>query len=71
MDYGQNQGVLRARGVAGAVSVAMLYHGTGSALIRGPVTGQIYQFPRQEPVQPVNALDVVSLIRTRLFTPAR
>jgi hypothetical protein len=49
----------------------MLYHGNGSAQIRGRVTGQIYQFPRQQPVQAVDPRDVGSLVRTRLFTQVR
>ena len=49
--------------------VNMAYSGNGSAQIRGPVTGQVYQFPRRQPVQAVDPRDVVSLIRTRLFTP--
>jgi hypothetical protein len=47
----------------------MQYRGNGSAQIRGPVTGQVYQFQRQQPVQAVDPRDAVSLIRTRLFTP--
>jgi hypothetical protein len=50
-------------------SVMMKYHGNGSAQIRGRVTGQIYQFQRQQPVQAVDPRDAVSMIRTRLFTP--
>ncbi len=50
-------------------SVMMQYRGNGSAQIRGPVTGQVYQFQRQQPVQAVDPRDAVSLIRTRLFTP--
>jgi hypothetical protein len=46
----------------------MLYRGFGSAQIRGQVTGQIYQFPRQQPVQPIDPRDVPAMIRTRLFT---
>lgn len=49
--------------------VKMLYRGNGSAQIRGRVTGRMYQFPRQEPVQGVDPRDAVVLIRTRLFTP--
>ena len=49
--------------------VKMLYRGNGSARIRGRVTGRLYQFPRQEPVQAVDPRDAVTLIRTRLFTP--
>ena len=50
-------------------TVKMLYRGNGSVQIRGPVTGQIYLFPRQQPVQAVDPRDVSSLIRTRLFRP--
>jgi hypothetical protein len=49
--------------------VKMLYRGNGSAQIRGCVTGRMYQFPRQDPVQGVDPRDAVMLIRTRLFTP--
>jgi hypothetical protein len=48
--------------------VNMLYRGHGSAQIRGQVTGQIYQFPRQQPVQAIDPRDVPAMIRTRLFT---
>ena len=47
----------------------MIYRGNGSAQIRGRVTGQIYQFPRQQPVQAVDPRDAVGLIGTRLFSP--
>jgi len=50
-------------------AVKMIYRGNGSAQIRGRVTGQIYQFPRQQPVQAVDPRDAVGLIRTRLFSP--
>ena len=50
-------------------AVKMLYRGNGSAQIRGRVTGQIYQFPREQPVQAVDPRDAVALIRTRLFSP--
>lgn len=50
-------------------AVQMLYRGNGSAHIRGRVTGQLYQFPRQQPVQAVDPRDAVELIRTRLFSP--
>jgi len=50
-------------------AVKMIYRGNGSAQIRGRVTGQVYQFPSQQPVQPVDPRDAVELIRTRLFSP--
>ena len=50
-------------------AVKMIYRGNGSAQIRGRVTGHIYQFPRQQPVQAVDPRDAVGLIGTRLFSP--
>jgi hypothetical protein len=50
-------------------AIQMVYRGNGSAQIRGRVTGQIYQFPRQQPVQAVDPRDAVGLIGTRLFSP--
>lgn len=50
-------------------AVKMVYRGNGSAQIRGRVTGQVYQFPRQQPVQAVDPRDAVGLISTRLFSP--
>ncbi len=50
-------------------AVQMVYRGNGSAQIRGRVTGHIYQFPRQQPVQAVDPRDAVGLIGTRLFSP--
>jgi hypothetical protein len=47
--------------------VRLFYRGNGSAQIRGPVTGRVYQFPRHNPVQMVDSRDVSGLIRTRLF----
>jgi hypothetical protein len=50
-------------------AVKLFYRGNGSAQIRGRVTGQIYQFARHRPVQPVDPRDAVALIHTRLFSP--
>jgi hypothetical protein len=47
--------------------VRLFYRGNGSAQIRGPVTGRVYQFPRHNPVQMVDSRDVPGLVRTRLF----
>jgi hypothetical protein len=63
--------VLNVDGIGDTNRVRMLYQGNGSAQIRGKVTGQIYQFPRQQPVQAVDPRDAGSLIRTHLFTPVR
>jgi hypothetical protein len=68
MCCGQKRTALNANGRADLDMVKMLYRGRGSAQIRGQITGQIYQFPRQQPVQAVHPRDVPALIRTRLFS---
>ena len=65
----QEEGALHPGKVVEFGAVKMEYRGNGSAQIRGRVTGQIYQFPRQQPVQAVDPRDAVGLIHTRLFTP--
>jgi|1185.fasta_scaffold171326_2 hypothetical protein len=69
MNCGQKQIPLKAQQIVNFGAVQMIYRGNGSAQIRGQVTGQIYQFPRQKPVQAVDPRDAVGLIRTRLFSP--
>jgi hypothetical protein len=69
MDCGQKQVTSKPDQFVNFGAVQMIYRGNGSAQIRGRVTGQIYQFPRQQPVQPVDPRDAVGLIRTRLFSP--
>ncbi|HEY1983964.1 MAG TPA: hypothetical protein VGG85_01060 [Terracidiphilus sp.] len=62
---------MTGNGSADANAVKLMYRGNGSAQIRGPVTGRVYQFPRHNPVQPVDARDVAALIRTRLFAQVK
>jgi hypothetical protein len=69
MGFSQETSSLKPELVVDFGSVMMQYRGNGSAQIRGRVTGQIYQFQRQQPVQAVDPRDAVSLIRTRMFTP--
>jgi len=54
MCCGDKRAALTGNGTADATAIKMLYRGNGSAQIRGRVTGQIYQFPRQQPVQAVD-----------------
>jgi len=69
MSYGREQVTLKQSQFVNFGSVQMIYRGNGSAQIRGRVTGHVYQFPRQQPVQAVDPRDAVELIRTRLFSP--
>ncbi len=71
MCCGDKRDELKNNGSADENSVKLLYRGNGSAQIRGPVSGQIYQFPRHNPVQAVDARDVAALIRTRLFAQVK
>jgi hypothetical protein len=69
MRSGQGSMALKDNRIGDFGVVKMLYRGNGSAQIRGRVTGRMYDFPPQEPVQSVDPRDAVILIRTRLFTP--
>ena len=69
MRYGQDRAGVKPDLYVNFGAVKMIYRGNGSAQIRGRVTGQVYQFPRQQPVQAVDPRDAVELIRTRLFSP--
>ena len=69
MCSGQSSNASKMDAIGDGNAVRMRYRGNGSAQIRGKVTGQIYQFPRQRPVQSVDPRDVPSLVRTRLFSP--
>ena len=48
-------------------SVALRYTETSPILVRGPASGRQYRFSGSEPVQAVDARDVVALLRTRFF----
>ena len=52
-------------------AVKLLYYGHAPVHIRGPVTGQLYQFSREQMTQAVDARDAASMLRTRLFRQAR
>jgi hypothetical protein len=45
----------------------LMYFGYAQVNVRGPVSGRLYQFSRQQPVQAVDARDAVSMLKTRLF----
>jgi hypothetical protein len=48
-------------------NLTLMYYGYASVSVRGPVSGKLYQFSRQQPVQAVDARDAVSILKTRLF----
>jgi hypothetical protein len=49
----------------------LLYYGTASVSVRGPVTGTLYEFSRQQRIQTVDPRDAVSMLKTRLFRRIR
>jgi hypothetical protein len=49
----------------------LLYYGTTKLSVRGPVTGILYLFSRQQPIQTVDPRDAVSMLKTRLFRRIR
>jgi hypothetical protein len=38
--------------------------------VRGPITGRMYEFSPSQPIQPIDARDVATLLRTRFFLRA-
>lgn len=52
-------------------ALSLMYYGYAQVSVRGPVTGRLYQFSRQQPVQAVDSRDAVSILKTRLFRQIR
>jgi hypothetical protein len=71
MCCGQKRSALKVNGTAESGALNLLYDGSASMSMRGPVTGQLYQFSRLRPVQAVDSRDAISILRTRLFRQVR
>ncbi len=75
MCCGQRRRALKMSGEqdesGGESLVKLLYYGHAPVHIRGPVTGRLYQFSREQTTQAVDARDAVSMLRTRLFRQTR
>jgi len=71
MCCGQTRSSLKANGNATQAAMNLMYQGHTPVNVRGPVTGQLYQFSQMHPVRPVDARDAVSILKTRLFRQAR
>ncbi len=71
MHFGLKRSDSRTNGTAKQKSVRLMYYGYAAVNIRGPVTGQLYQFSRLQPVQSVNTGDAASILNTRLFRRTR
>jgi hypothetical protein len=71
MCCGQKRSALKADGTQNSIIVKLLYCGQSSAQIRGAVTGQLYQFSRPHPIQPVDPRDASSMMQTRMFKQVR
>ena len=44
---------------------------SGAACLLEKITGRVYQFPKQDPVQPVDPRDAAALMQTRMFRQVR
>jgi hypothetical protein len=71
MYFGQERNEFGANGAANRFAVKLTYLGCALVNIRGPITGQLYRFSRQQSVQSVNAGDAVSILQTGLFRRTR
>lgn len=54
-------------GVGGTAGVVLRYRDRVRVLVRGPVTGQSYEFSAEHPTRRVDARDADALLRTRHF----
>jgi hypothetical protein len=71
MCCGNKRSALNTNGVAEEGTIKLLYYGHAAMSVRGPVTGQMYQFSRTTPTLVVDVRDAVSMLRTRLFRQTR
>jgi hypothetical protein len=55
---------------AGPASVIVRYLETAPIRVHGPVTGRLYEFSSQQPVQAVERGDADAMTRTRFFRRA-
>ena len=59
--------VVRDRAPTGAGGVLLRYRDRAPVRVRGPVTGQVYEFSGERPSRWVDARDAEPLLRTRHF----
>ena len=67
MCCGQKRSAMKSEVTPDSTAIKLLYRGQYSVQIRGSVTGRVYQFPKSEPVQLVDARDATALMQTRMF----
>jgi hypothetical protein len=67
MCSGQEPDELTAKRNGDEAELKLRYCGFAPLNIRGPFTGELYRFSRQQPEQRVDGRDAVSILRTRLF----
>jgi hypothetical protein len=67
MCSGQKRDEMTANGNGSGADLKLRYCGFAPLNIRGPFTGELYRFSRQQPEQRVDGRDAVSILRTRLF----
>jgi hypothetical protein len=49
----------------------LLYRGYATVNVLGPVSGQLYRFSRQKPVNTIDERDAAPILQTRLFRRTR
>lgn len=71
MPGGEELGELKAQANSKGATMNLMYYGYASVSVRGPVTGQLYQFSRLQPVRAVDVRDAGPILKTRLFRRIR
>ena len=56
---------------AAVSSVKLVYYGNEDINLRGPITGQTYEFSRFDPIQAVDSRDAIPFLDTRIFRVAQ
>jgi hypothetical protein len=69
MCCGQKRALISVGGLADQVEMRLYYNGRPSIRVRGHVTGRVYQFSAQTPIQAVDRRDSVVLLQSRVFRP--
>jgi hypothetical protein len=67
MCCGQKRGELSIARPQTNATLRVRYSGQPQVYVRGPVTGNLYPFSPQEPVQAVDNRDATSLLSSRYF----
>jgi hypothetical protein len=71
MCCGQKRASIAGGGTPDRVEMRIYYNGRPSIRVRGYVTGRVYDFSAQLPVQSVDRRDSVPMLQSHVFRPLK